>query len=404
MSIARRFPLSIANMRVAAAVACVAGVAFVAAANRADVDPKWIDRRIEQVDRAFFDNMVGYAPPAFTKELVWIGVDPMTWEGLRGRVVVIQSWTSKTSVGRMWGERVVKVLGEQDPNDVVVLALHTPEGAETAKQFVESQPLGATVVVDPTGAFCDELGIYRQPVNVVIGRNGEVRFAGLTPDGLKSAVAQLQAETATPSAKPKARPSDNRTLSTKPASAPAKPAAAAPSGDFPPHNKSRISAQNKQGQTAPAIEVQEWLGAQPSTDGKVVVVDFWATWCGPCVAAIPHMNDLAKKYADQVAIIGISSEPASTVRGFMKKKPMNYGVAIDQRNRLNNWFGVQGIPHVVVMSPDRVVRWQGHPAQLDNALLDQIIAASGVGQGGAGGADAPADSPAKKRWTSARKP
>ena len=92
-----------------------------------------------------------------------------------------------------------------------------------------------------------------------------------------------------------------------------------------------------------------------------VIVDFWATWCGPCKAAMPHLDDLYKKYSKDVVVIGISDEEDSKVRAFIKSAKHSYPQAVDPNATVKNALGIQGIPHVVVLSSDGVIRWQGNP-------------------------------------------
>jgi thiol-disulfide isomerase/thioredoxin len=152
---------------------------------------------------------------------------------------------------------------------------------------------------------------------------------------------------------------------------------------YPPivKEKTLYAKNDLRGLKAPKLEVAEWLtGAAPATKGKVVLIDFWATWCGPCREGIPKLNKWAEKYKDDVVVIGISDEKAETVNGFRKGTPMNYSLALDATKKMNGFVGVQGIPHVLVISADGVVRWQGWPDdpkdKLDEAKMDQIIAQS----------------------------
>ena len=62
------------------------------------------------------------------------------------------------------------------------------------------------------------------------------------------------------------------------------------------------------GDPAPPLRVKEWLKGMPLREyerGKVYVLEFWATWCVPCRAAMPHLSELARKYRDEVTVIGI---------------------------------------------------------------------------------------------------
>lgn len=146
--------------------------------------------------------------------------------------------------------------------------------------------------------------------------------------------------------------------------------------------KKNLYAKNDfRGKPAPPLFVEKWLGSgAPSTRGKVVLIDFWATWCGPCRELIPEMNEWAKKFEKDVVFIGISDEPAAKVEEFRKGTPMNYFVGIDTTKKMSGALGVQGIPHVMVIGRDGIVRWQGWPGspedKLTEAKLKQIVAAS----------------------------
>lgn len=146
--------------------------------------------------------------------------------------------------------------------------------------------------------------------------------------------------------------------------------------------KKELYAKNDlRGKAAPALEVKTWLnGAKPNTTGKVVLIDFWATWCPPCRNLIPELNTFKEKFGDDLVIIGLSDEPEDKLQEFMKSTPIKYSVGTDPEKTMKKSIGVKGIPHVMVISPDNIVRWQGYPAMDEDKLteekLAQIIAAS----------------------------
>jgi len=137
-----------------------------------------------------------------------------------------------------------------------------------------------------------------------------------------------------------------------------------------------VSLQN-QGK-AKELSVSKWVKGEPVdvTDGKnVYVVEFWATWCGPCRQSIPHLTELQKKYKDQgVVFIGISDEDAEVVEPFVAKQgeQMDYVVAIDQKGATHKNYmaahGQRGIPCSFLINKEGEIAWIGHPLALDIPL------------------------------------
>jgi thiol-disulfide isomerase/thioredoxin len=134
------------------------------------------------------------------------------------------------------------------------------------------------------------------------------------------------------------------------------------------------------GDKAPAIEVAHWLRGKeiPQWEpGKVYVLEFWATWCGPCRMSMPHLTELQKEFKDyDVAIIGLSDEKLSTVVEFLLKddwrEKTQYTIATDpDRSSYNAYMppsGNGGIPTAFIIGKDGEIEWIGHPMELDEPL------------------------------------
>jgi cytochrome c biogenesis protein CcmG, thiol:disulfide interchange protein DsbE len=135
----------------------------------------------------------------------------------------------------------------------------------------------------------------------------------------------------------------------------------------------RISAASFLGKAPPPLVVKKWLTPEPKTDGKFVLVDFWATWCGPCRQSIPHLNQLQAKFKDQLVVIGLSDETEAEVRK-MKSPKMNYAVGIDPSNTTGRAMSVRGIPHAIIIDPKGIVRFEGHPNYLNEKNLAGLMA------------------------------
>ncbi|KND01304.1 uncharacterized protein SPPG_03113 [Spizellomyces punctatus DAOM BR117] len=108
----------------------------------------------------------------------------------------------------------------------------------------------------------------------------------------------------------------------------------------------------------------------PEGHKRVLVIEFWATWCGPCRQVFPHLSELQRKYRDKdVYFIGITDEnDENKIRSFVNSQgsSMDYTVAIDAqhdaRNKLFIPSGARGIPHVFLVDTNGRIAWAGHPA------------------------------------------
>ncbi|MHC5068525.1 MAG: TlpA family protein disulfide reductase [Planctomycetota bacterium] len=132
------------------------------------------------------------------------------------------------------------------------------------------------------------------------------------------------------------------------------------------------------GQPAPALDDLDWVqGSAPDFSQQWTVVEFWATWCPPCVASIPHLSKLNSHYGERLAVVGISNEDRVTVEPFLAEQgeSMNYAVAVSGTSPARDAYmdGINGIPHAFLVNPHGSVIWHGHPMELDQ-VIEQAMA------------------------------
>ena len=135
----------------------------------------------------------------------------------------------------------------------------------------------------------------------------------------------------------------------------------------------KLHAKSFMGQPAPRFVVEKWLAGPPNPAGKFVLIDFWATWCRPCRESIPHLKALHAKFKDRLVIIGLSNETEAAVRK-MTSPHIDYFVAIDTQERMKRAVEVRGIQHAMLIDPQGIVRFEGHPGYLQEKGLERLLA------------------------------
>ncbi len=134
----------------------------------------------------------------------------------------------------------------------------------------------------------------------------------------------------------------------------------------------KLWAKSVLNEKAPELVIEKWNSKKPETNGKFVLVDFWATWCGPCRAGIPGLNQMQKKFEDKLVIIGISDEPMEKVKSFNNPK-IEYANGIDTKKTVSTFLGIRGIPHMILIDPNGIVRWEGFPALEGHEFTEEVL-------------------------------
>lgn len=138
-------------------------------------------------------------------------------------------------------------------------------------------------------------------------------------------------------------------------------------------------AQVKKGENVPDINFKTLLNAPnrqvklSALKGKVVIIEFWATWCGACLNAIPHLNQLQKTYPKQVQVITVSNESEKKIHTFLKSRPSVLWSAVDTAEMVSKLFPHQLIPHTVIISPEGKLVATTNPESVTTLVIDSIL-------------------------------
>ncbi len=109
--------------------------------------------------------------------------------------------------------------------------------------------------------------------------------------------------------------------------------------------------------------------------GKPVVLDFWATWCGPCTMQAPILDKIAKRYEKQgLVVLGVNiDDPPEVARSYALKHKLSYPIVMDSSRDASRKYGVEKLPSLVVIDRQgRVVKYM--TGVVDEASLDEVVA------------------------------
>ncbi|MEZ2335687.1 redoxin family protein [Mucilaginibacter sp. RCC_168] len=107
--------------------------------------------------------------------------------------------------------------------------------------------------------------------------------------------------------------------------------------------------------------------------GKIVLIEFWATWCSPCVEAMRHLVQLQTKYRNKIQIITVTDEKEARIRQFLNSRPSNLWFAMDTGELITQVFPHRVIPHTVVISPDGKLIANTTPESITALVIDSLL-------------------------------
>lgn len=134
-----------------------------------------------------------------------------------------------------------------------------------------------------------------------------------------------------------------------------------------------------EGKAPPALTLKDWIGDAQKLDdlkGKVIVVDFWATWCPPCRAAIPHNVEMFTKHKDDgLMIIGVhdAKRGVDKMAAMAKDKGINYPLAVDDGGASTKAWGISFWPTYFVIDRKGIVRAAGLTPDNVDKVVEKLL-------------------------------
>ncbi|WP_428225178.1 TlpA family protein disulfide reductase [Flavobacterium sp.] len=132
------------------------------------------------------------------------------------------------------------------------------------------------------------------------------------------------------------------------------------------------------GDKAPKINITDYILNAPKDkkiENKFIILEFWATWCAPCLGSVPHLNDLQNKFKSRKDLFFLSltyEKPEKTKRTLEKVKFKTIVVS-DQTKKTETNFNVEGIPHTVLIDNKGIVKWIGKPYELNSTMIENFL-------------------------------
>lgn len=357
-----------------------------------------VGREGDAEQRAKLAEMEAKAFPADTLATLegWVGGEPFTASSLGAGDVIAFAFVDVTNPAAMTTlNTLARLARTHAEKGLAVFAVHPEAGFEEIERLAGEGRIRVPVAKDTAGAFRTAMHADDTPDLYIIDRAGQLRYADIETRSLTVAVFALLKESgeealANAAAESAAVATGTEGATTRSSARttekPGKPKAATPAdylaAAWPAFNTGSLNASDVQGQALPVpLGSETWLTQQQDLAGKVIVLDFWATWCGPCISVMPRLDELQSQNPDTLLVLGVAGqarqgypEDAAAIRSFMNKHKHSYGQLIDPQQRVYRGLKVRAIPHVVVLSSDGVVRWQGNPHEPTfRAAVDQII-------------------------------
>lgn len=131
------------------------------------------------------------------------------------------------------------------------------------------------------------------------------------------------------------------------------------------------------GEKIPAFEVLDLKTDEvkkfENQTGKIILIDFWATWCGPCIAGMPHLESLQKTFPSELLVLAVSDESPERIKKFMVNRPFGFSFVSDKEKNLEKYFPHRIIPHTVLIDKYGEVIAITSPDQITEETIRDLL-------------------------------
>jgi thiol-disulfide isomerase/thioredoxin len=329
--------------------------------------------------------IIGDETPELAATLKELNAEGGDIDALKGKVVVVDFWATWCGPCRAALPKNVEMMKELGPKGLVVLGIHdAARGSDKMNDIAKGASLNYPLAIDDGGRSAAEWKVGFWPTYGVIDRKGILRAIGLQPQHVRAVAEKLLAEDA-PETKTKRSSQNNSSQNS--ASAASAASAKNPRPEQVPaiylegdaRKRARLASFDLCPESPALGAMTQWTNTEllgegrslAEFKGKIVVLDFWATWCGPCIQSIPKNNEIAKKYADDgVVLIGVChKDGGEKMTETIRSKKIEYPCVLDAKGEANAAFKVDGYPDYVII--DREGRVRG--ADVQNGQVQNAI-------------------------------
>ena len=303
-------------------------------------------------------NWVG--KPALDFQVTDLKGEELSLEKHRGQVVLLDFWATWCGPCIAEMPKVKKTYEKYKDQKFQIIGISLDRSIEPLETYIEKEGLGWLHYWDKSGKVSGQYKVRAIPSTFLIDGEGIIRKTNLRGHALEHAVADLVKENLAKPADPPAKTlktgsqsqSIPATKLIKPDKTPQKAEASHP---FKPGRRNWV------GKPAPDFQVTDLRGKELSLEkyrGQIILLDFWATWCGPCIAEMPKVKKTYEKYKDQnFQIIGISLdrsiEPLET---YIEKEGLAWLQYWDESRTVRNLYEVRAIPSTFLIDGDGIIR------------------------------------------------